>query len=141
MGETSWDRPTIQTSSLSEDIAPSNITETATSESLPEGWEETIDPNTQQIYYFNSITGETAWDRPTTGEASNAPTEVVENISLNDFMLETDCPFLTPHPYRGSKNEPKYVLTIAEKIAELRGETLELIALSTSQNAEQFFNI
>ena len=68
-------------------------------------------------------------------------TEVVEKISLDDFMLETDCPFLAPHPYRGSKNEPKYVLTIAEKIAELRGETLELIALSTSKNAEQFFNI
>ena len=68
-------------------------------------------------------------------------TEVVENISLNDFMLETDCPFLAPHPYRGSKNEPKYVLTIAEKIAELRGETLEKIALSTSKNAEQFFKI
>ena len=68
-------------------------------------------------------------------------TAVVKNISLDDFMLETDCPFLAPHPYRGSKNEPKYVLTIAEKIAELRGETLELIALSTSKNAEQFFNI
>ena len=68
-------------------------------------------------------------------------TEVVEKISLDDFMLETDCPFLAPHPYRGSKNEPKYVLTIAEKIAELRGETLELIALSTSKNAEKFFNI
>ena len=68
-------------------------------------------------------------------------TEVVENISLDDFMLETDCPFLAPHPYRGRKNEPKYVLTIAEKIAELRGETLEQIALSTSKNAEQFFNI
>ena len=45
------------------------------------------------------------------------------------------------HPFRGSKNEPKYVLKIAEKIAELRGETLEQIALSTSKNAEQFFNI
>ena len=56
-------------------------------------------------------------------------------------MLETDCPFLAPHPFRGSKNEPKYVLKIAEKIAELRGETLEQIALSTSKNAEQFFNI
>ena len=33
-------------------------------------------------------------------------TEVAENISLDDFMLETDCPFLAPHPYRGSKNEP-----------------------------------
>lgn len=68
-------------------------------------------------------------------------TDVVEEISLDDFMLETDCPFLAPHPYRGIKNEPKYVLTIAEKIAEIRGESLEKIALSTSKNAEQFFNI
>lgn len=68
-------------------------------------------------------------------------TDVVENISIDDFMLETDCPFLAPHPFRGSKNEPKYVLTIAKKIAELRGETLEQIASSTSKNAEQFFNI
>ncbi len=68
-------------------------------------------------------------------------TGVVEKISLDDFMLETDCPFLAPYPNRGSKNEPKDVITIVEKIAELRGETLELIALSTSKNAEQFFNI
>ena len=68
-------------------------------------------------------------------------TETVESISLEDFMLETDCPFLAPHPYRGSKNEPKYVLTIAEKVAEIRGETLEKIALSTTKNAKEFFNI
>ena len=84
--------------------------------------------------YYISFSGNVTFKNATN-------TDVVKEISLDDFMLETDCPFLAPHPYRGIKNEPKYVLTVAEKIAEIRGESLEKIALSTSKNAEQFFNI
>ena len=84
--------------------------------------------------YFISFSGNITYKN------SHLP-QVARKVPLNRLLIETDCPFLTPHPYRGSKNEPKYVLTIAEKIAELRGETIEKIALSTSKNAEQFFNI
>lgn len=67
--------------------------------------------------------------------------EVIQNISLNNFVLETDCPFLSPHPFRGTKNEPFHVYTIAEKIAEIRSDSFENIAEATTRNAQNFFNI
>ena len=65
--------------------------------------------------------------------------EVVENISINDILLETDSPYLTPEPYRGKKNEPYNIIYVAEKIAELKNMPLEEVLESTSRNAiEQF---
>ena len=55
------------------------------------------------------------------------------------FMVETDCPFLSPAPHRGKRCEPTHTRTTAEKIAELRGETLEQIATQTTATAERFF--
>jgi TatD DNase family protein len=67
--------------------------------------------------------------------------EVVQSISLNDFVLETDCPFLAPHPFRGTKNEPVHVHTIVEKIAEIRSDSIKNIAEATTRNAQNFFKI
>ncbi|MDD5015662.1 MAG: TatD family hydrolase, partial [Atribacterota bacterium] len=66
---------------------------------------------------------------------------IVEEISLENLVLETDSPYLTPHPFRGKPNEPKYIPLIAEKIAEIKGISLEKVAKSTSQNAQEFFGI
>ena len=65
----------------------------------------------------------------------------VENIGLDNFVLETDCPFLSPHPFRGKPNEPKRVYDIALYLSELLGISIEEIADATSKNAMQFFNI
>ena len=54
-------------------------------------------------------------------------------------MLETDAPYLAPEPFRGQRNEPAYVRSIAEHIASVRGETLETLALHTEQAADGFF--
>ena len=54
-------------------------------------------------------------------------------------MVETDCPYLAPMPYRGKRNEPGYVAKTAEFVASLRGVSLEELAKSTSANAEAFF--
>lgn len=62
-------------------------------------------------------------------------------IPLQNLLLETDAPFLTPAPYRGKINEPKFVRRVAEHIAELRGDRLEDIASTTSLNAAQLFGI
>lgn len=68
-------------------------------------------------------------------------TRVVKEIPLNRILLETDSPFLTPHPFRGKPNEPKYIPYIAEKIAQLKGKTVEEVAQITTENAQYFFKI
>jgi TatD DNase family protein len=65
----------------------------------------------------------------------------IQNITLTDFVLETDCPFLTPQPYRGKPNEPKYVKDIATFISNLLDIEFEDIAMQTTKNAENFFKI
>ncbi len=60
-------------------------------------------------------------------------------LPLESLVLETDAPFLTPHPFRGKRNEPARVLNIAQKLAELKLLPLEEIALQTSRNAETLF--
>lgn len=67
--------------------------------------------------------------------------EVYKTIPLEHLLLETDAPFLTPTPYRGTINEPKFVSRVAEFLAELRGESREQIAATTTQNAHQLFGI
>ncbi len=67
--------------------------------------------------------------------------EVVRYVPLERLMLETDCPFLTPVPYRGKRNEPAYVRLVAEKVAEVKGVSLEECARVTTKNAEEFFGI
>jgi TatD DNase family protein len=65
----------------------------------------------------------------------------LKNISLKNFVLETDCPFLAPQPFRGEPNEPKYVKDIAMFISEFLDIDFEEIAKQTTKNAEEFFNI
>jgi TatD DNase family protein len=55
------------------------------------------------------------------------------------FMLETDCPYLAPMPFRGKRNEPAYVAKTAEFVAQLRGVSLETLAQLTSETAQKFF--
>ena len=55
------------------------------------------------------------------------------------FLIETDCPFLAPVPNRGKRNEPSYIKLIAECVAELRQESFEEVAISTTSNARRLF--
>jgi TatD DNase family protein len=67
--------------------------------------------------------------------------DIVAKISLNDFVLETDAPFLPPQVIRGKQNNPMYIKMIAEYISQLRGESLELVGEQTSQNAKRVFGL
>lgn len=67
--------------------------------------------------------------------------ENVAKTPLSMLLLETDCPYLAPEPYRGKRNEPAYLPLIAEKIAELKGSTLEKVAEETTKNAQALFKI
>jgi TatD DNase family protein len=65
--------------------------------------------------------------------------QVAREIPLESLVLETDGPFLAPHPYRGKRNEPAYLLYTAKKIAELRQIDIEQLARQTTANAENLF--
>lgn len=67
--------------------------------------------------------------------------EVVKMVPLDQMLIETDSPFLTPDPFRGKRNEPAHVRLVAEKVAEIRGISLEEVAKQTTQNAIRFFNL
>jgi len=67
--------------------------------------------------------------------------KVAAKMELQDIVLETDGPWLTPAPFRGKRNEPSYISLIAEKLAEIRGCSIEEIAATTTRNAEILFKI
>ncbi|MGY0694513.1 TatD family hydrolase [Virgibacillus sp. FSP13] len=69
------------------------------------------------------------------------PKEVAVNVPLDRLLIETDAPFLAPHPNRGKRNEPAYVKLVAEKVAELREMDVEEIGKITTENALSFFKI
>lgn len=69
----------------------------------------------------------------------SALAEVVRGMELRDIVLETDCPYLTPAPHRGRRNEPAYVRYICEKVAQIKDLTPEEVAEAATANAERFF--
>lgn len=73
----------------------------------------------------------------------NAPDRksVTRNLPLERLLLETDAPFLTPHPHRGKRNEPAYIPLIAEEIARLHNTSPKQVAEITFANAQFLFNI
>lgn len=77
---------------------------------------------------------------PVTFKNARRPKEVLTKTPLDRILIETDCPYLTPHPYRGKRNEPGYVRYVAEAAAELKGMDLEEICNITTQNALQLFS-
>ncbi|AUO11999.1 TatD family hydrolase [Priestia megaterium] len=78
---------------------------------------------------------------PVTFKNAKKPKEVATELPLDKLLIETDCPYLTPHPFRGKRNEPGYVSYVAEQIAELKGITYEELAEITTANAKKLFGI
>ena len=67
--------------------------------------------------------------------------EVAEAIPLERILLETDCPYLAPEPYRGKRNSSQYIPYIAQAIADIKGITYEEVVEQTEQNARKLFGI
>jgi TatD DNase family protein len=67
--------------------------------------------------------------------------ESAKIVPSDRLLVETDCPFLAPVPKRGKRNEPAYVLHVAESVAKLRGEELSSLAAQTTDNAYKLFNL
>ena len=80
-----------------------------------------------------SIPGTVTYPNNTRGRA------VARTLPLNAMLVETDCPYLTPQPHRGTRNEPAYVLRTAQEVAVLRGCAVEAVATATAENAARLF--
>ena len=87
------------------------------------------------IGFYISLAG------PVTFKNARVPKEVATNIDLKHLLIETDCPYLTPHPYRGKLNEPANVVYIAQEIAKLKDVEIEHVARTTAMNAKKVFGI
>lgn len=78
---------------------------------------------------------------PVTFKNAVKPKEVAAAVPMERLLIETDCPYLTPHPYRGKRNEPAYVTLVAEQIAQIKEVSVEEVANATMKNALKLFNI
>jgi TatD DNase family protein len=88
-----------------------------------------------QMGFFISFAG------PVTFENAHRLQQVVRDVPLQHMLVETDCPYLAPHPYRGKRNEPAHTVLVANKIAGLLGISLDRIAEATTANARMLFGL
>lgn len=84
--------------------------------------------------FYIGITG------PVTFKNAQLKQEMVTQLPLEHLLIETDAPYLTPHPYRGKRNEPAFVSEIADKIAQLQSRNREKVAAITTRNADRLFS-
>ena len=80
-------------------------------------------------------------DGPLTFKNSAKLPEIVKAAPKEFLLIETDSPYLAPTPHRGKRNEPAFLIEIAKKISELRGESLEVVAEYATKNAENLYKI
>ncbi|MEC4803778.1 MAG: TatD family hydrolase [Jaaginema sp. PMC 1079.18] len=85
--------------------------------------------------FYISFSGIVTFKNASTIQAS------AQIVPRDRLLIETDCPFLAPVPRRGKRNEPAYVRHVAEKVAQLRGISLETLAVQTTHNACKLFGI
>jgi len=72
---------------------------------------------------------------------TDAYNEVIANVPVDNILLETDAPYLSPLPFRGQRNEPFYVLEVAKRIAQLRHMVVDQLLLRTTQNSLNLFGL
>ena len=85
--------------------------------------------------FYISISG------PVTYKNARQLPGIVRALPLDRLLVETDCPFLSPEPYRDKSNEPAYTRLVAERIAELKGVPYDRLARATTANAQRFFEL
>ena len=67
--------------------------------------------------------------------------DVVKNVSIENILLETDCPYLSPEPNRGKRNDSSNLIYVAQKIAEIKNISLNEVTEKTKLNAKKLFDI
>jgi len=85
--------------------------------------------------FYISVPGVVTFDK------SKVLHDVVRQAPLDSILLETDCPYLTPVPHRGKRNEPSFIIHTAKKVAEIKGMTWEDVAQTAAVNTKKLFRI
>ena len=67
--------------------------------------------------------------------------DIARELPLENLMIETDCPYMAPVPYRGKRNEPSFVVEVARTLSQVKSLPLDLVAAKTTENARRFFHI
>jgi TatD DNase family protein len=88
-----------------------------------------------QMGFYISLAG------PVTFHNARRLQQLVRELPLHCVLIETDCPYLAPHPHRGRRNEPAYVRLVADEIAALKELPFERVAEITTANASQLFKL
>jgi TatD DNase family protein len=88
-----------------------------------------------KLGFFISLGG------PVTFKKSKTPKLVAREVPLDRILIETDSPYLTPEPFRGKRNEPKYVKYAAEEIARIKEVPVDVVAKKTAENFRKLFNL
>ena len=88
-----------------------------------------------KLGYYISISGTVTWKN------AREPLEVIRNVPLDRLLIETDCPYLTPVPKRGTRNEPSYVVYTGKKIAEELGIEEEDFKKQLNENYHRLFGL
>lgn len=101
--------------------------------SFAAGWDTAV--SALNLGYYLGFTG------PVTFKKADELREIAQKVPDDRILVETDAPFLTPHPYRGKRNEPAYVAYVAERLAEVRGVSTAVFAQQTSANAQRLFSV
>lgn len=95
-------------------------------------WETAV--SALNLGYYLGFTG------PITFKKADELREIAKKVPEDRILVETDAPFLTPHPYRGKRNEPAYVAYVAERLAMERGVDTAVFAQQTTANAQRLFS-
>jgi TatD DNase family protein len=90
--------------------------------------------------FFVGFDGNISYEGIAKGEDTPLPT-LVKNTPIEKLVIETDAPFLTPIPYRGSRNEPTHAIIVGENIAKIKNLTKEEVEKITTKNAKKIFNL
>lgn len=88
-----------------------------------------------ELGFYISISG------PVTYKSAQQLAKIVQALPLERLLVETDCPYLTPHPHRGKRNEPAYVKLVAERLAVLKDIPYQSLAEATTANAVRLFGL
>lgn len=95
----------------------------------------------ETAYEFIKLNFKISLAGPVTFTNGRKPQSVAKDIPLKELLIETDAPYLTPHPHRGKRNEPAYVSLVAKKIAEVKELSYEEVCEQTMKNACELFKI
>ncbi|MEX2054558.1 MAG: TatD family hydrolase [Candidatus Andersenbacteria bacterium] len=108
---------------------------------MPAGVIHTFSGNRAQAEAYLKLGLHLSFSGVVTFKNAGEITDVATTTPLDRLLIETDCPFLAPEPYRGKRNEPLYVQYVAEKIAQLRDLSVEEVQTATEHNTQTLFKL